>query len=87
MCAQYGLTLSYKHKSIFFQAGCNQLLNRHKSLHSYFDYGCYSFDYRTVSDAMNRRLWLSLTYSFDFGRKVQRQQAEVSTGSSMILKP
>ncbi|MBQ8064797.1 MAG: outer membrane beta-barrel protein [Prevotella sp.] len=87
MRAQYGLTLSYKYRSLFMQAGCNQLLDRHKSMHSYFDYGCYSFDNHSVSNTMNQRLWLSLAYSFDFGRKVQRQQAEVSTGSSMILKP
>jgi hypothetical protein len=87
MRAQYSLMASYRCKSLLLQAGCNQLLDRRKALHSYFDYGCYSFDSQIVSNAVNQRVWLSLAYSFDFGRKVQRQQVDVNKGNSMILKP
>lgn len=85
--ADYGLSLTYKLKELFLEAGCRNI----------FEDGVYSqtalntpyYDYKTkmFSAANDRQLYIKASYSFDFGRKVKRNSINVdNTDNSSILK-
>lgn len=73
---------------MFVQVGCSNIFNG-KRYHAgnYFDFGAYNIHGNTVSRALSANVYVNLSYSFDFGREVQRQNVNVDTSSkSGILK-
>lgn len=84
----YGMTASWSHRGLFVQVGCSNIFNG-KRYHAgnYFDFGAYDIHGNTVSRALGANVYVNLSYSFDFGRKVERQKVNVDTSSkSGILK-
>ena len=82
----YNMMLTYKKGGFYAQAGCSQLFNHNKEFsRSHFDYGCYAYESREMSRITNRWVFVSMIYSFDFGRKVKREKVEIEKGSSGLL--
>ena len=84
----YGLSASWNHRGLFIQVGCQNIFNGKRGhAENYFDYGVYDTFEKTVSRNLGANVYVSLSYSFDFGRQVQRQDVNVDTSSkSGILK-
>lgn len=84
----YGASASWNYRGLFVQVGCRNIFNG-KRYHAgnYFDFGAYNIHGNTVSRALSANVYVNLSYSFDFGREVQRQNVNVDTSSkSGILK-
>lgn len=84
----YGMTASWGHRGLFLQVGCQNIFNGKMDYNrSYFDYGLYSYEAKSYSRWLGSMLFVSLSYSFDFGRKVKRENVNINTdGQSGILK-
>ena len=82
------LSASWNHRGLFIQVGCQNIFNGKRGhAENYFDYGVYDTFEKTVSRNLGANVYVSLSYSFDFGRQVQRQDVNVDTSSkSGILK-
>ena len=84
----YGLTATWNHRGLFVQLGCQRIFDVNGYNRSYYDYGCYKFDRRTVNNSIGQIAYISLSYSFDFGRQVKRERVNINTGGqSGILRP
>ena len=84
----YGLTATWNHRGLFVQLGCQRIFDVNGYNRSYYDYGCYKFDRRTVNNSIGQIAYISLSYSFDFGRQVKRERVNINTsGQSGILRP
>lgn len=84
----YGLTATWNHRGLFVQLGCQRIFDGNGYNRSYYDYGCYKFDRRTVNNSIGQIAYISLSYSFDFGRQVKREKVNINTsGQSGILRP
>ena len=82
----YYMMLTYKKGGFYAQAGCAYPFNHNKEFNrSRFDYGCYAYENREMSRETNRWVFVSMIYSFDFGRKVKREKVEIEKGSSGLL--
>ena len=83
----YGLTATWNHRGLFVQLGCQRIFDSNGYNRSYYDYGCYKFDRRTVNNSIGQIAYISLSYSFDFGRQVKREKVNINTsGQSGILR-
>jgi hypothetical protein len=83
----YGLTATWNHRGLFVQLGCQRIFDGNGYNRSYYDYGCYKFDRRTVNNSIGQIAYISLSYSFDFGRQVKREKVNINpSGQSGILR-
>lgn len=86
--ATYGLTASWGHKGLFVQVGCQNIFSGKTGYsRNNFNYGLYDKNIKTYSKWYGALAYVNISYSFDFGRKVERQNVNVDTSSkSGILK-
>ena len=56
------------------EAGAKNFLTKTKTLHQWYDVGSYAYDSHSRSDSYGPQLYVKVSYSFDFGRKVKREQ-------------
>lgn len=84
----YGMTASWSHRGLFAQVGCSNIFNGKRDYSkNYFNYGAYNTFVKAFSRSLGAQVYLNLSYNFDFGRKVKRQDVKVNTSSnSGILK-
>lgn len=84
----YGMTASWSHRGLFVQVGCSNIFNGKRDYSkNYFNYGAYNTFVKAFSRSLGAQVYLNLSYNFDFGREVQRQNVNVDTSSkSGILK-
>ena len=84
----YGMTASWSHRGLFVQVGCSNIFNGKRDYSkNYFNYGAYNTFVKAFSCSLGAQVYLNLSYNFDFGRKVKRQDVKVNTSSnSGILK-
>lgn len=84
----YGMTASWSHRGLFVQVGCSNIFNGKRDYSkNYFNYGAYNTFVKAFSRSLGAQVYLNLSYNFDFGRKVKRQDVKVNTSSnSGILK-
>ena len=84
----YGMTASWSHRGLFVQVGCSNIFNGKRDYSkNYFNYGAYNTFVKAFSRSLGAQVYLNLSYNFDFGRKVERQDVKVNTSSnSGILK-
>lgn len=86
-CHNYGLCASYRHKGLYAEAGVKNLFNHNAYSYQYFDTPYYTFSLYKHHDGFNARFYVNLSYSFDFGRRIEHQDVNVeSSGSSAILR-
>lgn len=84
----YGLTASWGHRGWFVQVGCQRIFDNHGYGRSYYDYGCYKLNQAIFNNNTGHIAYINLSYSFDFGRKVERQNINLNQGNgSGILHP
>ena len=84
----YGMAVGWSGYGLKTEIGARNVFSKSKPYHQYYDYGCYAFDSWNHSDAYGPQVYLKLSYSFDFGRKIKHEQ--VSQGNvpqSGILRP
>lgn len=84
----YGMTASWSHRGLFVQVGCSNIFNGKRDYSkNNFNYGAYNTFVKAFSRSLGAQVYLNLSYNFDFGRKVKRQDVKVNTSSnSGILK-
>lgn len=84
----YGMTASWSHRGLFVQVGCSNIFNGKRDYSkNYFNYGANNTFVKAFSRSLGAQVYLNLSYNFDFGRKVKRQDVKVNTSSnSGILK-
>lgn len=89
MHCSYGFMASWNnHKGLYIEAGCRNIFeNTPRRMHS-ADYGAYSCKTFTWSDDMGKRVYVTLSYNFDFGRNVRFENVRTERNSeSAIMKP
>lgn len=84
----YGLSASWSHRGLFVQVGCSNIFNgKRYYAENYFNYGTYNTYQKTFARLIGAQAYINLSYSFDFGREVRRQNVNIDTsGKSGILK-
>ena len=86
--SDYGLSATYGHRGWYAEIGCRRIFDTRSYQESWYDYGIYRFSTKDYSDAYGRMVYAKLSYSFDFGRKIKRNDAKVDkTNNSGILHP
>lgn len=73
---------------MFVQVGCSNIFNgKRYYAENYFNYGTYNTYQKTFARLIGAQAYINLSYSFDFGREVRRQNVNIDTSSkSGILK-
>ena len=81
----YGLKATYRHKNLYVALNTGMPFNDWKQ-HVWLDTPAYSLDNETCSRGNSRYLSVSVSYSFDFGRRVERdmKMQEVNSESSLM---
>lgn len=81
----YSLWASYSNKGFFVEAGTSRPFGN-DYVRSWFDYGKYSFERKNYSDSYGPYVYVQLSYTFDFGRKINKNGVEIdrSTNSGML---
>ena len=83
----YGLWATYSHNGFYAEAGVRRPFNS-KYTRSWYDFGTYSFTEKDYSDAVGPFAYLKLSYTFDFGRKVTKNDVDIDrTTNSGMLHP
>lgn len=84
----YGLSASWSNNGWKVETGAQNFLTKTKKVHTWFDYGAYAFDSHSRSDSFGPQVYVKLSYSFDFGRKIRHEQIEAGKApQSGILHP
>lgn len=83
----YMVELSWHHKGLHVAVGSQLFFEDSYAMRTWADHGVYRFDNSTTTSLNGRKAYVSLSYSFDFGRKkVEREKMEVQKGSSGIMR-
>ncbi len=85
--SDYGASVTYGKRGFFAEIGARRMFQRNKSSLTWFhNWQHYSFDQRSYGSSNGPWLYARLSYTFDFGRKTERQEMSgASTGNSAIL--
>lgn len=81
----YSLSASYRYKELFVEAGCRRILETRPCERSYIDTPAYSSARSAFSDRNGRMAYVRLSWSFDFGRKTERQNISVDMSTSSAI--
>ncbi len=83
----YGLLATWGYKGLFVEIGARRIFEKNSETCSYYTYDRYDTKTFSFSDAQDRQVYIKLSYSFDFGRKVNHKKLENnnSVSSSIIL--
>lgn len=83
----YGLSAGWSQAGWKLEAGAKNFLTKTKAIHQWYDVGSYAYDSHSRSDSYGPQVYVKMSYSFDFGRKVKRQQIKADDApQSGILK-
>jgi hypothetical protein len=83
----YGLLATYGYKGLYMEIGAKNIFQKNVYEKDWFDFSQYRYCTRNYSDAIGRQIYVKLSYSFDFGRKIKKQDVNVNNdNSSGILK-
>lgn len=83
----YGVTASWGYKGLYAELGCQNIFGGRKRQDAWLDYGTYKYDFSSIADNLGGMVYVRLSYSFDFGRKIKRENVDVNTGTnSAIMK-
>jgi hypothetical protein len=83
----YGLLATYGYKGLYMEIGAKNIFQKNVYEKDWFDFSQYRYCTRNYSDAIGRQIYVELSYSFDFGRKIKKQDVNVNNdNSSGILK-
>ena len=82
----YGLSLTYGHKNLYVEVGCQDIFNKNFYDRSTLTTPYYSYDNRSYSKSSNQQVYVSVSYNFDFGRKTEKTRLGIdnSTNSSIL---
>ena len=84
----YGMAVGWSGYGLKTEIGARNMFFKSNPYHQYYDYGCYAFDSWNHSDAYGPQVYLKLSYSFDFGRKIKHEQVNQGyVPQSGILRP
>lgn len=83
----YGLLATWGYKGLFLEIGAKRIFEKNSGICRYYSYDRYNTFTRSYSDAQDRQVYVKLSYSFDFGRKISHKKIESnnSVNSSIIL--
>ena len=83
----YIVELAWHCKGLHLAVGGQLFFDGNYALRTWADHGVYRFDNSTTTSLNGRKAYVSLSYSFDFGRKkVEREKLDVQKGSSGIMR-
>jgi hypothetical protein len=83
----YSLLATYGNKGLYIEIGAKNIFQKSAYEKDWFDFSQYRYCTRNYSDAIGRQIYVKLSYSFDFGRKIKKQDVNVNNdNSSGILK-
>ena len=83
----YEWKASWTHKALTIEALVRNPFSRYDKQHMTMDYGCYKKNSWTLNETDGRKVNLTLTYSFSYGKKYDRGEIEVDkTIHSAIMK-
>lgn len=83
----YEWKASWTHKALTIEALVRNPFSRYDKQHMTMDYGCYKKNSWTLNETDGRKVNLTLTYSFSYGKKYDRGEIEVDkTIDSAIMK-
>lgn len=86
--ADYGITAGWGKAGWIVEAGMKRMFENHAQQTSYYNFDVYSFRNINRMDAFGRQVFVKVSYSFDFGRKIQRQNIQMKQAEeSGILHP
>lgn len=85
--SDYGISATYGKRGFFAEIGARRMFQHDQSIHSWFrNWQHYSLDKHDYGSSNGPWLYARLSYTFDFGRKTERQEMSgASTGNSAIL--
>lgn len=84
----YGLAAAWGHKEWTAEVGCRRIFETSPFVDSRLDKDTYKYNMRYFSDAYDKQVYVKLSYNFDFGRKVEREDIRMATrAASAIMKP
>lgn len=83
----YGLLATWGNKGLFIEIGVRRIFEKESGLYSYYTYERYNTKTFNFSDSQDRQVYMKLSYSFDFGRKMNHKRLENNNtvNSSIIL--
>jgi hypothetical protein len=83
----YSLLATYSNNGLYIEIGAKNMFQKNVYEKNWFDFSQYNYCKRNYSDAIGRQIYVKLSYSFDFGRKIKKQDVNVNNdNSSGILK-
>ena len=80
----YGLQATYSHKNLYVALNCMMPFDKLKQK-SYLTTPLYEYDTTSYSRANSQYLSVNVSFSFDFGRRVERVEREKSSASSSLM--
>jgi hypothetical protein len=85
----YGLSATYSLKNLYVEVGCRNIFNKNIYNGSILSTPYYSYDNRSYSKSNNQQVYVSLSYNFDFGRKIGKTYMGMDTNkiNTSILRP
>lgn len=72
----YGTLISWTNKNLLIEVGARRFFDKRNTYRQSFDYKIYNTDSYKNSDSLNEQLYIKLNYSFDFGRKINKNNIE-----------
>jgi hypothetical protein len=83
----YGLSATYSHKNLYVEIGCRDIFNKDLYNRTMLSTPYYSYENRSYSKSSNQQFYVSLSYNFDFGRKISKSKLNVEESNrSSILR-
>jgi len=87
-CPSYGIAVGWSGNGFKTELGARNIFTESKRYHFRYDYGSYAYDSWSHADRYGPQVYLKLSYSFDFGRKIKHENVQQSNvPQSGILHP
>ena len=83
--SRYGIMASWSHRGFFAEVGCKQFFNKGKCDVNMYDFGAKNLTERICRKDNDCSVYVNLSYSFDFGRKIKHESIQVEQGRSGLL--
>lgn len=88
VCPSYGAALGYADKGWKVEVGARNFFTESKPYHEYYDFKAYSYNQYYHSDNLGPQIYVKLSYSIDFGRKIKHEEIKQNDiPKSGILHP
>lgn len=87
-CPSYGMAAGWSDNGWKSELGVRNIFTKSKPYYEFFDFNSYAYDKQAYSDRFGPQVYLKLSYSFDFGRKIKHENIEQDAApQSGILHP